>query len=124
MNDTDRAHLAHCIDLAEQALDAGDQPFGSLLVDGDGTVLFTARNRVGGGDHTRHPEFEIARWAAEHLPPERRRPRHCLHLRGTLPHVRRRSRLGGPGPHRLRQLRGAVARLAGGMGPAAVAGRP
>ena len=72
MNDTDLAHLSHCIELAERALEAGDQPFGSLLVDQDGTVLFTARNRVGGGDHTRHPEFEIARWAAEHLPPERR----------------------------------------------------
>ena len=69
---TDRAHLEHCLDLAEQALEASDQPFGSLLVDEDGTVLLAARNRVGGGDHTRYPEFEIARWAAQNLPADRR----------------------------------------------------
>ncbi|MEO1901436.1 MAG: nucleoside deaminase [Alcanivorax sp.] len=69
---TDRAHLEYCLDLAEQALEAGDQPFGSLLVDEDGTVLLAARNRVGDGDHTQHPEFEIARWAAQNLPAEQR----------------------------------------------------
>jgi hypothetical protein len=38
-----------------------------------GEVLFEDRNRTGGGDPTRHPEFAIARWAAEHLSPEERR---------------------------------------------------
>lgn len=51
---------------------SGDQPFGSVLVDGDGVVRFEDRNRVAGGDHTRHPEFEIARWAAAHLSPAER----------------------------------------------------
>jgi hypothetical protein len=32
-------------------------------------VLAEARNEVGGGDQTRHPEFELARWAAEHQSP-------------------------------------------------------
>ena len=65
----DRAHLARCVELAEEALEAGDEPFGSLLVAADGTVLAEDRNRIAGGDATRHPEFELARWAAEHVDP-------------------------------------------------------
>jgi len=44
-----------------------------VLVDADGVERFADRNRVASGDHTRHPEFEIARWAAAHLTPEERR---------------------------------------------------
>jgi len=73
MNDVDIRHLQRCVELATEAVDAGDQPFGSILVSRDGTVLFEDRNRTGGGDATRHPEFAIARWAAEHLSPEKRR---------------------------------------------------
>jgi tRNA(Arg) A34 adenosine deaminase TadA len=69
-SDIDR--LRRCVELAEEALAAGDEPFGSLLVGEDGTVLFEDRNRVAGGDQTRHPEFEIARWAAANLSPEAR----------------------------------------------------
>lgn len=54
-------------------MEAGDEPFGSLLVDADGHELFADRNRVSGGDATRHPEFAIARWAAENLTPDQRR---------------------------------------------------
>jgi tRNA(Arg) A34 adenosine deaminase TadA len=68
----DVAHLRRCVDLAREALDSGDEPFGSLIVDAEGRVLFEDRNRVAGGDQTRHPEFEIARWAAEHLTPAER----------------------------------------------------
>ncbi len=60
------------MDLAEEALAAGDEPFGSLLVGAEGTELFADRNRVAGGDDTQHPEFAIARWAAEHLSPAER----------------------------------------------------
>ena len=60
-------HLRRCVELAEEALDAGDEPFGSVLVDGDGAVLAEDRNRIASGDRTRHPEFALARWAAEHL---------------------------------------------------------
>ncbi|KXO90234.1 cytidine deaminase [Tsukamurella pulmonis] len=67
----DLPHLRRCVDLARAALDAGDAPFGSLLVSG-GAVVFEDRNRIAGGDGTRHPEFEIARWAAEHLTPAER----------------------------------------------------
>ena len=68
----DLVHLRRCVDLAREALDDGDEPFGSLLVDPSGAVRFEDRNRVKDGDATRHPEFEIARWAAAHLTPEER----------------------------------------------------
>ena len=58
--------------LACSPLEAGDDPFGSVLVAADGEVLFEDRNRVGSGDRTRHPEFEIARWAAANMTPEAR----------------------------------------------------
>ncbi len=64
--------MRRCIELAREALDDGDEPFGSLLVDANGKIQFEDRNRVKHGDHTRHPEFEIARWAAEHLTPAER----------------------------------------------------
>jgi tRNA(Arg) A34 adenosine deaminase TadA len=72
LTEQDLTHLLRCADLAEEALDAGDEPFGSVLVAGDGTVLAEDRNRTAGGDQTRHPEFALARWAAEHMAPEDR----------------------------------------------------
>ncbi len=69
MDATDLTHLRRCVELATEALDAGDEPFGSVLVDADGVVLREERNRVGGGDETRHPEFELARWAATNTTP-------------------------------------------------------
>lgn len=68
----DLKYLQRCIELAEEALLDGDQPFGSVLVSGDGVVLREDRNRVANGDHTRHPEFELARWAGNNLTPEQR----------------------------------------------------
>ncbi len=73
MDDNDLRHLRRCVELAELALERGDEPFGSVLVTGDGAVLAEDHNRVAGGDRTRHPEFELARWAAENLPPQERR---------------------------------------------------
>ena len=61
------------MELAAEALEAGDWPFGSVLVGGDGAVLAEERNReVSAGDPTRHPEFDLARWAANHLTREAR----------------------------------------------------
>jgi tRNA(Arg) A34 adenosine deaminase TadA len=71
-SDIDLRHLRRCVELATQALDEGDEPFGSVLVAGDGTVLAEDRNRVAGGDETRHPEFELARWSTTHMTPEQR----------------------------------------------------
>jgi tRNA(Arg) A34 adenosine deaminase TadA len=73
MDETDLRHLRRCVELAEQALDEGDEPFGSVLVTGDGSVLAEDHNRVAGGDRTRHPEFELARWAAANLSAQERR---------------------------------------------------
>jgi len=73
LTETDLTHLRRCIELAREALEDGDEPFGSVLVDATGTVRFEDRNRVKRGDETRHPEFAIARWSADHLTPEERR---------------------------------------------------
>lgn len=56
-----------CIELAEEALNAGDTPFGSVLVDSEGMFLKEDRNRVNTVDKTYHPEIELALWAAKNL---------------------------------------------------------
>ena len=60
------------MELAKTAIEKGDQPFGSVLVSENGEILFEDHNHVSGGDHTQHPEFAIARWAANHLAPDER----------------------------------------------------
>lgn len=72
MHEGDRRHLRRCVELATEALEAGDEPFGSVLVAADGTVLKEDRNRVSGGDRTRHPELWLAQWAAANRAPEDR----------------------------------------------------
>jgi tRNA(Arg) A34 adenosine deaminase TadA len=72
ISDTDMKYLRRAVDLARQALEKGDAPFGSVLVSGDGEILIEDHNHVAGGDHTQHPEFNLARWSAEHLTPEER----------------------------------------------------
>ncbi|MFE2119660.1 nucleoside deaminase [Rhodococcus aetherivorans] len=67
IDESEMTHLRRCVELAREALDAGDEPFGSVLVSADGTSLAEDRNRVADGDRTRHPEFELARWAAAHM---------------------------------------------------------
>ena len=72
ISDDDLNRLGRCVELARQALDDGDEPFGSILVDGGGETVYEDRNRVKDGDHTRHPEFAIARWAVDNLSPTER----------------------------------------------------
>jgi tRNA(Arg) A34 adenosine deaminase TadA len=67
ISDDDLERLGRCVELARLALSEGDEPFGSILVDGDGETRHEDRNRVKDGDHTRHPEFAIARWAVDNL---------------------------------------------------------
>jgi tRNA(Arg) A34 adenosine deaminase TadA len=71
-SESDLRYLRRCVELAAQALEVGDEPFGSVLVSADGTVLFEDHNHVAAGDRTRHPEFELARWAAAHMTVEER----------------------------------------------------
>ena len=64
----DLPHLRRCVELAAEAVDVGDRPFGSVLVAADGRALAEERNReVSTGDPTRHPEFDLARWAAANM---------------------------------------------------------
>jgi len=72
VTDLDMKHLRRCIELARTALDQGNPPFGSILVAANGDVLAEDHNRSSSGDLTRHPEFALARWAAENMSPEER----------------------------------------------------
>ncbi|MFD1569589.1 nucleoside deaminase [Halorubrum laminariae] len=70
--DADRAHVERTIGLAEEAVAAGDTPFGALLVV-DGEVVAEERNRTRSDDDvTAHPELVLARWAARELSPAER----------------------------------------------------
>ncbi|MCP2297906.1 Cytidine and deoxycytidylate deaminase zinc-binding region [Nocardia amikacinitolerans] len=71
VDDADMACLRRCVDLAREALDGGNAPFGSLLVSA-GRVVAEARNEEGGGDPTRHPELELVHWAIANLTPAER----------------------------------------------------
>ena len=68
VTEADLPHLRRCVELATEAVEAGDFPFGSVLVAANGTVLAEDRNReadrggpdappgvragaVGGGEH-------------------------------------------------------------------------
>lgn len=59
-------YLNRAVHLAELAFNKGDEPFGSVLVLDD-KILYEGHNNVSSGDQTRHPEFEIAKWAANNL---------------------------------------------------------
>jgi tRNA(Arg) A34 adenosine deaminase TadA len=72
ISDGDLTHLGRCVEPAREALEGGDEPFGSILVDESGQTRFEDRNRVKGGDHTRHPEFAIAQWAVDNMSPAER----------------------------------------------------
>lgn len=73
MREDDVRHLQRCLELAQQARDRGDRPFGSILVGGDGTVLQEAMNcEVTERDVTGHPELVLARWASQNLSREER----------------------------------------------------
>jgi tRNA(Arg) A34 adenosine deaminase TadA len=73
VTEADLPHLRRCVELAAEAVEAGDFPFGSVLVAANGTVLAEERNReLTAGDPTRHPEFALARWAATNMTPQER----------------------------------------------------
>jgi tRNA(Arg) A34 adenosine deaminase TadA len=73
ITEQDLVHLRAAVALAREAYDAGDQPFGTVLVDADGTVLWSGRNHAGGGDETQHPELAVAQWSARLAPEVRSR---------------------------------------------------
>ncbi|KAJ5495731.1 hypothetical protein N7539_000847 [Penicillium diatomitis] len=67
------AYLERCIELAHESLQAGDHPFGSILVNSTGQILKEERNRVcTANDITYHPERVLAVWAQQNMTPEDR----------------------------------------------------
>jgi len=66
--DHDR-HMERAIELAEAAVDRGDNPFGSVLVRDD-EIVAEAGNRVHTADDIRrHPELDLAERAAREFTP-------------------------------------------------------
>ena len=73
ITDVDESHLRRCVELAGAALDAGDDPFGSVLADASGVALAEVVNREATDrDPTAHPELELVHWAIANLTPEQR----------------------------------------------------
>ena len=73
LDETDLRHLRRCVELAADAVDDGNFPFGSVLVAADGRVLAEDHNReISDGNATLHPEIELARWAAANLTADQR----------------------------------------------------
>ena len=62
---TDLARLRDAIDVAKRAVQHGNHPFGAVLADATGAVVFEAENRVTTGvDCTAHAETELIRLAS------------------------------------------------------------
>ena len=61
----DKYYIDRAIELAYQAKENGDNPFGFILVDEDGNILMEDENtQVTQNDITGHPELKIAKRAA------------------------------------------------------------
>ena len=72
MTDQPLRHLTRAIELAADAREHGNHPFGSLLVDGDGNVVLEAENTVvTGRDCTAHAEQNLVRAAVSQFEPDR-----------------------------------------------------
>jgi tRNA(Arg) A34 adenosine deaminase TadA len=70
VTDDDRWVLA-AIELAKNARDNGNHPFGALLVDADGNVVVESQNTVvTGRDRIGHAETNVMREATERFEPE------------------------------------------------------
>lgn len=66
------SYIDRALDLAREAADRGDEPFGSLLVHDD-EVVMEARNAVNTADDLRaHPELTLAAWVNRTLTPDER----------------------------------------------------
>jgi tRNA(Arg) A34 adenosine deaminase TadA len=71
MSNGNRRHLRRAIELAQQAREHGNHPFGALLVDGDGNVVLEAENTVRTDkDVTAHAETNLMRLASARFEPD------------------------------------------------------
>ena len=64
MDERDLGRLGRAIELARRAREAGDHPFGALIVTADGAVLAEARNSVSTDGPTGHAETNAVRAVA------------------------------------------------------------
>jgi len=68
MNTTDLRHLRTAIQVAQQARQHGNHPFGAILVDENSQVVLQAENTVvTSGDCTSHAETNLMRLASQHF---------------------------------------------------------
>ena len=89
MNPTDLQHLRTAIELARQAREHGNHPFGALLVDKDNKVLLQAENTVvTGRDCTGHAETNLMRLASRHYSAEELEILYALYQHRTVRDVR------------------------------------
>lgn len=66
------SHMQRALDLAREAVERGDNPFGSVLVRDDSVVMAESNRVRTEGDVRRHPELHLAYRACRELPPEAR----------------------------------------------------
>jgi len=72
MNTTDLEHLHTAIEVARNAREHGNHPFGAILVDENNQVLLEAENSVvTGKDCTGHAETNLMRLASQHFSSEK-----------------------------------------------------
>lgn len=72
MNEKDLEHLRTAIEIAQNARDHGNHPFGAILVDENNQVLLQAENSVvTDSDCTAHAETNLMRLASQHYSPEK-----------------------------------------------------
>lgn len=72
LKEIDGKYLRRCLELAKEAVEAGDEAFGSILVNEEGEIIAEARNRVNEKTILAHPEIDLTYWAAENLWEEER----------------------------------------------------
>ncbi|WP_247729223.1 nucleoside deaminase [Halovivax limisalsi] len=66
------SHVRRAIDLAREAADRGDEPFGSVLVRDDSVVTSASNRVVTADDIRRHPELDLATRACREFEPDER----------------------------------------------------
>jgi tRNA(Arg) A34 adenosine deaminase TadA len=66
------SHVRRALDLAREAADRGDEPFGSVLVRDDAVTMAASNRVVTEADVRRHPELHLAYRACRELTPAER----------------------------------------------------
>ncbi|MFC7008717.1 nucleoside deaminase [Halalkalicoccus salilacus] len=66
------AHMRRAFELAREAADRGDRPFGTVLVRDDTAVMTDSNRVITENDIRRHPELHLAYRACRELTPEER----------------------------------------------------